>query len=303
MKTILFIGGTGFIGSKIIDYFSHRDFRIIVLSRKGKSASKKFYNYQNIKFIQASLAEIEIIEDTIVSEHVDIVIHLASNLIPSSTKEDFESELKDIVYPTMDLMNLISMLEKQVIFFSSGGMVYGKTNQMINESSDLQSINYYGKAKLMIEKNIISLNKKSSLNFIILRPSNVYGKIEKISSEQGFIEASMIRMLESKPIVVWGTGEQTRDYLHISDMVDVVYKIIDKNLNNKIFNIASGESHSLLEVINILENVLQIQASVDFKAKRSIDVDKLQFDINYLKSFIDFYPINLCKLKHFILIH
>ena len=91
-------------------------------------------------------------------------------------------------------------------------MIYGNPSDTINEKLPVDPKNFYAKAKAIIEEKLIT--NKSNLKYIILRPSNVYGRHEKVKHNQGFIENSVMRMLKDEPIEIWGDPDQSRDYIY-----------------------------------------------------------------------------------------
>ncbi len=298
MKNILIIGGTGFIGSNILEALKCDNHNIfLITSRKDLEQLKN----SKVKVIQGSLNETNLIKK-IISEHgIEVILHLASNLIPSSSKRQFDEEMRDIVLPTFELFNYISEKNLKIIYFSSGGTIYGNADGKILENTELKPINYYGYSKLIIENHIKLLARVGNLKYIILRPSNVYGKYQRIESKQGFIAVALGKMLSNQDIEIWGDGKIVRDYVDVSDIARAVRGVIDENIENKIFNLGSGEGHSLTSVVKFLEKYLNRSATIIYKDKREVDVEKTILDISSLESFIDYNPKKLDEgIKDFI---
>ena len=298
MKNILIIGGTGFIGCNILEALKCDNYNIfLITSRKDLEQLKN----SKVKVIQGSLNETNLIKK-IISEHgIEVILHLASNLIPSSSKSQFDEEMRDIVLPTFELFNYISEKNLKIIYFSSGGTIYGNADGKILENTELRPINYYGYSKLIIENHIKLLARVGNLKYIILRPSNVYGKYQRIESKQGFIAVALGKMLSNQDIEIWGDGKTVRDYVDVSDIARAVRGVIDKNIENKIFNLGSGEGHSLTSVVKFLEKYLNRSATIIYKDKREVDVEKTILDISSLESFIEYNPKKLDEgIKDFI---
>ena len=291
MKNILILGGTGFIGRNISESLCKGKFNIVLLSRY-----KKFFGYKrcrNVKVIYGFLSDIQLIKSILSEENIEVVLHLASNLIPASNKCQFYSELKEIIFPTIETLDHIASLNIKIVFFSSGGAVYGSSNQNIDETYPLHPINYYGQSKLIIEKYILFLKRYKGLRYVILRPSNVYGKYQRVESEQGFIAVAAGKMISGNTIEIWGKGDATRDYVNVSDVAKVVRNILEKDIDNEIFNLGTGIGHTLLDIVNILEEQLDIKAKLKFKDNRIIDLKKITLDIKKLSSFVKYDPVTL----------
>jgi len=292
-KTILLIGGSGFLGRNIVNTLLTDRHRLIVLTRNKKHAIDIFPNYEQIEFIEARLSDIDQITEIIDHHNVDIVVHLASGLIPSSDQEDFSEELTRIILPTFELLQILAQKNIKIIYFSSAGTVYGNHKNLITEKTELNPLNYYGFSKLLIEQHILFLSRMDGLTYVIVRPSNVYGKCGVINKQQGFIEVAIERMLKGKSIEIWGSGRQTRDFIHVSDVSTIVCEIVTHDIKNEIFNVAYGKSYSLLQVIEILEKNLNIKSSLVFHSKREVDIDHVRFDVSHIKSSLNYNPLEI----------
>jgi len=303
MKNILIIGGTGFLGKNIVEALVNDGSRIFLITRNKNF--DVFKDSPTIKIIHGALEDINIIKNLIIEHKIQEIVHLASNLIPASDKSEFEHEMLNIVLPTFELLNFISNKNVKIIFFSSGGAIYGKgmKNKTI-ESCILEPHTFYGYSKLIIENHIRYLSNITQLRYVILRPSNVYGKYQNLNSNQGFIAVALGKILSNQPVDIWGDGNTLRDYICVRDVAQVVCNILRENIENEIFNIGSGVSSSLLEILDILEKNTKLTVCVNFKQKRKIDLEKVSLDINKLKSHVKFTPKTLHEGIHdFILFH
>ncbi len=267
------------------------NYNIVVLVRKIENSS--FVNSTNITLIKGDIGQCQLIENVLLEYKIDLVIHLVSNLIPSSSLADFTVELTQVVYPTFDLLELLSKHEVMIVFFSSGGTIYGNVNDCIAENRPLDPINYYGYSKLMIENHIRFLNTTRDLSYLVLRPSNVYGKYQKIEAQQGFIAVALGKFISNSSIEIWGNGEVIRDFIDVRDVSDGLRKLLETDVANVALNMGSGEGKSLNEVLAILENILQRRIAVIYKDKREVDVSRMVLDIHKIKNYIDFNPKSL----------
>jgi UDP-glucose 4-epimerase len=243
-----------------------------------------------VKFISGSIHDLEKIKDIITTYKVTHIIHLASNLIPSSDETDFQKELAYVIAPTFKMIDLIKETDIRFIFFSSGGTIYGKTSGLSNEDDQLEPITLYGYSKLMVENYIRFRHRTDSLKFIILRPSNVYGRYQKHNRPQGFIAVATSKMMRNQPIEIWGDGMVTRDYIDVEDVSQAVKSLLLKDIFNITVNISSGLGYNLKEIIHILETALNKKADITFTEKRNVDVDSIILDNSKIKGYIRFNP-------------
>ena len=292
-QVILLIGGTGFIGKNLVNTLIKSGHKLVILARDRGRVPELFFNFPQIKIIEASLNELDKIASIVDDYSVDLVIHMASGIVAGSSKNECNSELLNVILPTMKLLDLFSNKSIKVIFLSSGGTIYGSQSDLITEESELEPINYYGFSKLLIEQYILFLSRLLKLEYVIVRPSNVYGKLQNIDETQGFIEVAIGKILDNKTIEIWGSGKQTRDFIHVSDLCVAINKIISQGISNKILNIACGKSHSLLEIIDILEKELNMKASLSFLDNRAVDATHIRFNIKYLRSELNYEPLNI----------
>lgn len=292
MNSILILGGNGFIGKNLIERFLFDiENYIIILTRKGEPVNKQFANNSRIKVVYSDLNDIRLVFNTIEHYKVNVVVHLISTLIPSSNMDEFHLNIDTVLHPTFKLIDYLSNKNIQFVFFSSGGTIYGNSNKPLKEDSLLNPINYYGYSKLMIEQYILFRGRESSFNYLIIRPSNAYGKYQRLFHKQGLIAIVTNKIIHSETIEIWGDGNIIRDYVNILDLVDAVYKLINMSIRNEIINIGSGVGTNQLEIVRIVEDVLGKKADIVFKEKRPIDVEYMVLNIAKLKSLISYQPI------------
>lgn len=292
-KNVLVLGGTGFIGRNIVEDLLRHKYTIVLLVRNISSKPNNYKIVDDITLIEGDIAQCELIESILVEHKIDLVIHLVSTLIPFSSIVDFNNELTQVIFPTFRLLHLCSKLGIRIVYFSSGGTIYGYANNLIDENTPLNPINYYGYSKLMIENHIQFLHTTKKLSYLILRPSNVYGKHQKIEAQQGFIAVALGKFISNSSIEIWGNGEVVRDFIDVQDISVGLRKLIETNVINATLNMGSGEGKSLNEVLSILKGILGKSIIIRYKDKREVDLDRMVLDIAMIKNYIEFNPKSL----------
>ena len=230
--------------------------------------------------------DIDFIKNVIVEHNVNVIIHLLSSLIPSSSDVDFYNGMDSIIIPTFKLIDFITNKNIKFLFFSSGGTIYGNATSVINENTALNPINNYGFSKQIIEDYLRYKRNSCSLDCIVLRPSNVYGKYQSFDGNQGFISVAINKIFSEIPIEIWGDGNVVRDYIHIDDVVYVVKKIVSESVTNVTLNLSTGIGKSLLEIIILIEKHMRKNAIIHFNTKRSVDATTVILDNSELLALI-----------------
>jgi UDP-glucose 4-epimerase len=204
----------------------------------------------------------------------EVCFHLIHTTVPGSSMQDPGYDVQsNVVSSVRWVSQLHGTSVKRLIFISSGGTVYGvpQTNP-ITEDHPTNPISSYGITKLSIEKYILLYSHLYGIDCRILRPSNVYGEGQKVNINQGLIGVFADRLLREEPIEIWGDGTVQRDYLYISDLISGILKLMEYRGPYAIFNISTGEGHSILEVIGMLGEVFEKRPQLTFKPPRPFDI-------------------------------
>lgn len=284
-QNILLLGGFGFIGINLITEFLQSDqYNVIVFSEKNTS-TKTINRFKNVKIYLGDFNNENDIEKIFQENKIDIVFHLISTTIPATSNEnpiyDVESNLVNTI-KVLDLMKKYAI--DKIVFFSSGGTVYGigDGNEKFSETDSLKPICSYGIIKNTIEKYLFLYNYLHGLQYLVLRVSNPYGEYHN-SEKQGFINVALRNILNGNSVNIWGDGEAIRDYLYIGDLVKIVVQLTEKNIYNKVFNIGSGIGYSINDVIAIIEKVTGI-VYVIRNESRKVDVPRIVLDNKKLQT-------------------
>lgn len=296
MKKILFIGGAGFIGSNLIRCLVQRknDIHISVLeptfANVGRLAGL------NVQLYRGELSDIDFVQSIIETNNIDTVVHLVATIIPGSTFDDYKREYQQIIFPTIELMEVCAKRQIKFVYFSSGGTVYGNRTDLkpFKETDVMAPISYYGWSKQMMENSIHYVHRTAGLKYLILRPSNPYGHGQNIHARQGLIAVALGKILAGEPISVWGDGSNVRDYIYIDDLCEAVLQLLEQDVCNTTVNIGSGEGVSINDIIDVLKNVIEEEVKVDYQPARSVDVAHMILDTTNLKKYV---KINFTSLQ------
>lgn len=269
---ILVLGGTGFIGSHIVDCMVSKGHQVSVIGRRNKSEIK--WANQGANYYSFDVEDISRLSETLQS--IDYVVHALSTTIPSTADMNPVEDISSNLIFSVKLFDLLIKMDIQhILFISSGGTVYGEPETLpITESHHLQPLCQYGLTKLAIENQLIAKSNLGLLKPLIFRVSNPYGPRQGHIGTQGIITTLLDKIVLNQHIDIWGSGKQMRDFLYIDDLIDVCVSGIESGKSG-IFNISSGIGYNILELINLFEISLKCKATINFKPKRSYDLDRI----------------------------
>ena len=246
-NTILITGGTGFIGSNLIKMFKKKGWDVISLSLNKKNKIK------GIKGINLNVSNKKILFKELNKHKIDYIINLAGHINHYEKRKTFDTHFTGC-------KNLIDFAVKKKIrkFIQIGSSVeYGFSRSPISENKktsikNLKSV--YGISKLKASKYLVKISKDKDLKYIILRPFLVYGPGQ---TSQRLIPNTIINCLNNKKFLC-SDGKQIRDFLYISDFVNLVFKCVEnKNVYNKILNAGSGKPINVKKIINIIQKLIK----------------------------------------------
>jgi UDP-glucose 4-epimerase len=269
----LVLGGSGFIGRHLIESLLTKG-KVRVFDKKGNFLEDDFPQIEVVcgDFSDANFKEL--------LSNIDVVYHLISTTVPVEGTQYSISELTDNVIPTLKLLNeMVEQKIKRIIFISSAGTVYGDINDDAKEDYQLNPICSYGVQKVSIENYLRIYKQYHNISPIVVRLSNPYGTGQDINKKQGVIPIFLNKILTGQTLELWGDGTVVRDYLHIDDAVEALQKLEAYSGDYDTFNVASGESLDLLEIIRIIERESGVKANIKFLPSRKCDVKKNAIDV------------------------
>ncbi|MEM3530543.1 MAG: SDR family oxidoreductase [Nitrososphaerales archaeon] len=261
---ILVTGGAGFIGSHIVDRLLQEGFKVIVLDNlsTGRITNIKHYlKNKNFQLIKGDIREENVVRRTL--KGVEAVIHEAAI---SSVEESIKNPIKtnDVnVNGTLNLLNLSVKEGVKRFIFASSASVYGDLNPPLNEDFQPKPMSPYAVSKLSGEYYCKVFHKIYGLETICLRYFNVYGPRQRNNQYNNVIINFIDNIKKNKPLVIFGDGLQTRDFIYISDVVEAsIIALKSKEGIGEVFNIATGKPTTINELAQII---------IEIKGKRGIE--------------------------------
>jgi UDP-glucose 4-epimerase len=249
---LLVTGGAGFIGSNTVDaLIAGGQGEVAVLD--DLSAGKRAQVHPKARFHEADLRDAEKVRQIVAQERPEVIIHLAAQMDVRRSVADppFDAQVNVVGF-----LNLIEAARqhglKRVIFSSTGGAIYGEQEQFpCNEEHPRRPISPYGVAKFATEAYLFFYKAQYGIDYVALRYANVYGPRQDPHGEAGVVAIFCGRMLEDKPVTIYGDGEQTRDYVYVGDVVRANLAAVAAPVSGA-FNIGTGIETSVNHLFGTL---------------------------------------------------
>ncbi len=237
---ILVTGSAGFIGSHISDFFIEEGHTVIGLDDLSSGDLKNKHKQQ--LFFEMDLLEI----DSLFERHdIDLVIHCAAQTNVRVSLDDPMMDAMDNIFGSLAVLEAMRKWGKtKIIFLSTGGAIYdGNDKRPIPETNTPRPISPYGVAKYSVENYLRYYEVVHSFEPTILRLANVYGP----RATKGIINICLNKFKKEETVDIFG-GFQTRDYIHVSDIVSAINTVIENNLMG-IFNVGTGKETTLNTIV------------------------------------------------------
>lgn len=278
---IILLGAAGFIGKNLTLELSKKKENVLTLVDKKKEYFLDIEQCQlkNVKIKEDLFNDNSNFESLLKGQ--DIVYHLVSTTVPTTSNQCISQELMNNVIVTVHLLEACVRCDvKKIVFFSSGGTVYGKDICCpIQEETPSYPISSYGLQKISIEKLLYLYHYMYGLDYKIIRLSNPYGPYQRPNGILGVVSTFTYKALKEEEIVVYGDGSVVRDFIYIDDAIRAITKIAEGRDEYHIFNLGCGYGTSIRNVIEIIHSTLKIDLRVIFKKGRKTDVPENYLDI------------------------
>jgi UDP-glucose 4-epimerase len=250
---ILVTGGAGFIGSHIVDAYLAAGHEVVVVDDLSSGFPQNVP--RGARLYEADIRNGRLAE-VFESEKPDIVNHQAAR---ANVRESFE---KPLVYADVNVVASVNLLEccrrygvRKLIYASTGGAVYGEPSSLpVSEDHPANPLDPYGASKHHVEHYLHIYNVNFGISFTALRYPNVYGPRQDPRGEAGVVAIFTGQMLGGGEPVINGTGQQERDFVHVSDVARASVLALER-ADNQILNVGSGVGTSVNMIYEVLADL------------------------------------------------
>jgi nucleoside-diphosphate-sugar epimerase len=288
----LVTGGAGFIGSNTVDELVRRGHGVVVLDDLSSGKEDNLAEVRSkITFMKGSITDIEAVQKAMVQ--ADYVIHLAARTsVPRSVKDPVDTNRINVDGTLNVLVAARDNKVKRVVFAASSS-AYGDT-PTLPKSEDMQPvpISPYGVSKFVGELYAQTFGRCYGLENVSLRYFNIFGpRQDPDSPYSGVLSRFSAAFLDSTPPVVFGDGEQTRDFTYVDNAVQAnILACEAPSASGRTFNVGTGHAVSLNQVLQMLQKASGKKLETKYEPAREGDIRDSLADIRLAKEFLGYEP-------------
>lgn len=290
-KTVLVTGGSGYLGSHLCKELKRSGFNVVVYDKKIPH-----HQYCDL-YCPGDIRKKSQLVDLFTRVKISAVYHLAGRIeVGESVK--YPTEFYDVnVAGTCNLLNVMSLFKVDKIIYSSTAGVYKPDEKPLSETSEIAHNNPYSISKYLSEIAI----KNSGMEYVIFRYFNLAGADEDGEmGEEHDPETHLIpNMIRNDEFELYGTDYDTpdgtciRDFVHVSDVASAhvsAYHYLDFNKDSAIFNLGTGNGHSILDIIKVVESISDEKVDYNLMPRRIGDPSRLVADISLAQKELNYRP-------------
>lgn len=285
---VLVTGGAGFIGSHVVDKLIQEKCQVVIIDNLSTGLRENINPAAT--FIQLDIRNDEIFT-IFMTEKFDFVIHLAAQTMVHKSLEmpDYDCDIN--ILGTVNILEACRKANVKRIVFSSTAAVYGNVTTLpVVETSQKAPTSFYGLSKFTCE-NYLSLYKEVyGLDYMILRYANVYGERQGDGGEGGVISIFARKIRQDQPVLIFGDGSQTRDFIYVGDVANANYQSLLVDHANKICNISTQTETSVNMLIDYMGNVAGKVVTRNYNEKREGDIYKSSLSNAIARKNLDWQP-------------
>lgn len=268
MKTLV-TGGAGFIGSNLVELLVNEGHEVVVLDDLSSGYAENLRD--DTEFVEGDVSVPGIVERA--AEGCDVVFHLAASV---GNTRSIDNPVRDSEINVIGTLNVLQAARvhgiKRVVLSSSAG-IFGELKTLpIDENHPQDPDSPYGVSKLAAEKMCLVYNKLYGMKNVCLRYFNVYGKRQRYDAYGNVIPIFAERMLTGRELVIFGDGEQTRDFVNVADVARANYLAGISEDASGPFNLGSGTRVTINELARMMGEAADVPVRIDHGSPRPGDV-------------------------------
>jgi UDP-glucose 4-epimerase len=292
MALYLVTGGAGFIGSHLTEELVRRGHRVRVVDSLITGKRRNVAHIPGVDFLEGDLAEPGVAERAVQS--VDYVLHQAAiPSVPRSVKDPLTSHRANVDASLNVLVAARDAGVKRLVYAGSSS-AYGNTPTLPkHEDMPTNPLSPYALQKLVAEQYCQMFTELYGFETVTIRYFNVFGPRQDPGSPySGVISLFAAAVLEGRQPIIYGDGEQTRDFTYVANVVDGVLRAVEApGVAGEVINVATGGRISLNELLLTMNRIVGSHLEAVYQESRAGDVHDSQADISKAKKLLDYVPI------------
>jgi UDP-glucose 4-epimerase len=273
MRTVV-TGGAGFIGSHVADALVARGDDVVALDNLATGRADRVNDAAVL--VEADLRDGAAVRRVFDDTRPEVCFHLAAqaDVRVSVERPDYDANVN--VLGTINVLEAARTVGAQIVFSSTGGAIYGECRRPAAEDDPLAPVSPYGTSKLAGEEYLATWNRLHGGEHVSLRFGNVYGPRQDPHGEAGVVAIFFGRLAEGRPVTIFGTGEQTRDYVYVGDVVAASLAAVGRP--GGVFNVGTGRETSVLDLYEACRRVSGVDLEPEFGEPRLGELERSVLD-------------------------
>jgi UDP-glucose 4-epimerase len=272
----LVTGGAGFIGSHIVDALVDRGDQVVVVDNLSTGFKENLND-------RAIFYETDICDPSLAGvfekEKPEVVIHQAAQTVVTRAVGDPTYDAQQNILGSLNVIgNCARQGVRRIVYASSGGAVYGDPTYIpADEDHPVKPLSEYGVSKYAVEHYLRLAKNRHGLDYVTLRYANVYGSRQNPKAEAGVVAIFTGLMLRGEQPTIFGSGDKTRDYVHVSDVVEANLAAIDSEGSGP-YNVGTGIETRDQEVFDTIAQHLGFDGKAKYEPVREGEVHRIALD-------------------------
>jgi len=292
---ILITGGAGFIGSHLSEKYTLEGHTVLCLDNfmNGDLGNiRGLLNYKNFKLIKGDVRDVDLLEKIV--RDADVIIHLAAQIHVDRSIIEPRLTYDINVFGTLNILELARRYDVEKLIYTSTSEVYGSAQYIpMDEKHPLNAPHPYGASKIAADRMCHAYIETYGLNICIMRPFNTFGPRQKDTGYGGAISIFVRRVLSGNPPIIYGDGEQTRDYMYIEDLAKA-YELVLKHKKpiKEPINFGTGKETRIIDLAKTIITLCGKQKKIKpvHVAPRPGEVQRLIADCTKAKNLLGWLP-------------
>lgn len=288
MNKILITGGCGFIGSHLVNRLLEMGNEVVVLDDLSTGRMQNIpVQHLRLKFIQGSITDPVMVKGA--TQDVTQIVHLAAIVSVQASVQ------RPLATHHVNFDGALNVLEaarekgiKKIVFASSAAVYGDPISFPISESTPPNPLTPYAVDKLTSEQYLLFYKREFGIEPVIFRFFNVFGSRQDPSSPySGVISRFVQRALSNKPLIVFGDGQQTRDFIGVGEVVNfLVCALTSDQLDGRVINLGTGIETSLVTLVESIKRVIETPVEVRHEKTRPGDIRRSVADVGLLQMLV-----------------
>lgn len=285
---VLVVGGTGLIGSRVVQHLLISGVPVTTLSRRSHPESPQ--SLDSMRVVNGDVLDATVLARAL--RGTEQVVYALPAGVPQMPSPTPFADVRQALEPLLSVLSAMrEHSARRIFFFSSGGSVYGNPRSLpVAEDAPTNPVSAYGVLKLAAEKYVAMYCDLYGIDYCVLRAGNVYGHGQAIVPGHGAVATILRAAAAGHGLRVFGDGQGLRDYVFAEDVGWLLAQLVRRTGLPSVLNVATGTGTSIIELVALVEQVTGRHIPVTHLAPRGFDVTSVVLDISRLQELVAWTP-------------